>query len=1427
MNQWLLQHVKLYEKNTQRILSEDVSGDCLVCFEKQDFTDLDVKPGPTVKILAELKHLKDKPEPHLQPAVSPNKTAEDACHGPNVLQEDNPTSLKNSEQKTNTISEKVQEAPKNKQEKKQASAPPKEETPQATKKTGLKDTNPTIIYEVLKGLQTKELKKFSFYLEGYTESKYAPIPRSKLENADLEDICRLINDNYPEEAPTVTVKILRKIYRNDLASKLEKNTGQLQPKGLLSKAKTEANQGDKLKSLLTCGGNSLDNYDKFVVVINKSRPEQVQYLQFLSKLKLFCVLDFDPKSICPGGVCHSYRELRVANMHSPLQYQGVSETIIKKLNLHKQTSWVFCNGRGDLDEESHKELDYKTWLKTSCRDVEQLVSFICKPEVLYHGRFLIIFILLSPVATEKDPVFDTYRCFYKNTSEKNIITVCDSQSTYLKWKELITEKCDTDIEPYSVNELSLSEINGTIMALGPFSQSSGKLLPSSDSSFIVLKQKDEDLLTALEVLSVNQCENIHDESSKEFHEFKLKQEEEFYRGGKVKWWNFYFCDKDRKSPFIKRDKYENVRKMIRSLVKDSKNPCVLLNLFHDPGCGATTLAMHVMWDLRKELRCAVLKDNTVSKEEVANQVIKLMKLENEKPCTVLLLVDDSKETDSSYELENCIHKTMFNILDNSYPCKVIVLNCVRSHSPKEQYREHSTTQSQYITAPLSPQEQQDFETKLKELEKAHAKPENFYSFMIMKSNFDPKYTRKLAYDTLENFDIGTVKGKLFAFLALLNNFVADSEISLSLCEDFLGIKMIQWQEDGVLNRMTPYSKFLIIERAEDWGGYRGVRILHYRIAKACLEELEERYNLKVSDITLEILHCDLFYSAGVVKNRLMMFIERMLIERQRKKDSSEREPFSPLVEKIHKQQGRQTVEDIFGKASSRFEASASIPQALARYLYINERDFSKALKWAQKARNIAENPFTFDTIAQVYKSNLKYNMNREKQEKSSNPEDLNNNLKIAQNAFSAFERAQELAKTKGEPEEEPEDDLDNPNKSYTVYGYVGVVEIAFLVFEVLGRLPFFDESQDPMNKKYLKSFLEKKIPISSVHMERNEVNEPYVEVIRENERFLLKLKNEVKETFEILEYFFTYFKVNNSEFDSKNRWNVSAHFKKYVTLFCTEPEQVKRERQSNPQLTLKIEIEQRRLFLEEKNADTFTGILQNLDKRDKEISEEITKSYAFLHKHIQFSSKIQATKETTNYILSNIVLHLLKPDSKHLQKYSVLSDLLRKTLQDIGLRSNFPDPYYTALLLFWPNPLDKATEINTFVTAIRHSSRRHLSAYFRSRSTVAHFYLGKGVGLKRLISKLQLDNNFKKLSRDSLAQLWRSGDIFKEKVIKDRLLRVSGTVEQGEVYANYGSQKIPVHPALYLRTRSGFSIEKVSFYLGFAINGPLAYDIQN
>ena len=58
------------------------------------------------------------------------------------------------------------------------------------------------------------------------------------------------------------------------------------------------------------------------------------------------------------------------------------------------------------------------------------------------------------------------------------------------------------------------------------------------------------------------------------------------------------------------------------------------------------------------------------------------------------------------------------------------------------------------------------------------------------------------------------------------------------------------------------------------------------------------------------------------------------------------------------------------------------------------------------------------------------------------------------------------------------------------------------------------------------------------------------------------------------------------------------------------------------------------------------------------------------------------------------------------------------------------------------------------------------------------------------------------------------------------LLRVKGTSESRGIYIHLGNVKILVRPVYLGDIRSGGSQETVSFYLGFSMEGPVAYDIK-
>ncbi|KAA0718690.1 Sterile alpha motif domain-containing protein 9 [Triplophysa tibetana] len=1143
-------------------------------------------------------------------------------------------------------------------------------------------------------------------------------------------------------------------------------------------SKRTSNQGEKLKNLLTCGGNMLGHYNYYIIVTNKSHSEQLQHLQFMTTLKLFCVLDFDPNSNSIDGCCHYYRKDRIANLHKPSQFFGDPGTVVNTLNLYKQPSWVFCNGRKDLDNDADKPLQPSEWLRNKAGEVQDMISFLCNSDTLPRGRFLVIFLLLSTAEAMNDPIFDTFMSFYKNLGgTEDILSICTSYDSFQKWRDFIQARCEHDISQQCIYDLELSEINGTILKLGGNKSNAKRLLPSAEGSSVVLQQKDEDLMTSLDILCENECENIYDESSADFKDFRIITEREFYRGGKVKWWNFYFSELPEAKPFIKRDKHLSLENTIRSQTKDSRNTCVMVNLFHQPGCGGTTTAMHVMWNLRKEFRCAVLKDNTVSKEEVAQHVAHLMqcgKNEQSFKTPVLLLVEDSEETENKKELQIPLRKITAET--GSF---VIILNCIRTNLPEVRYKE-SVIDSVFIKAALTDKEKCAFEKKLKELQEIESfTTENFYSFMILKSNFDPEYVANVASNILKDFKVESKREELFCILTLLNSYVAEPAISNSLCADFLGIKSALWGRESVLEKMEPYSCLLIEYAAEEYGGLKAVSFVHQYLATECVKQLDESHNCSRADIVHNILHCDLLFKTFAVKDVLVQSLKSMLITRQRKAGGDEKDTlFSPLIEDINsKKDGLNKTQEIFNAAL--------------------QRTLRKLKFGANKAKDIKENSYTVDTIGQVSRSELKYKLECKKQDtKPLTAKELKEYFELAYTATKAFKRAQSLAMTDDAPENENE--LYRKLSPYNISGYMGEIDMAIIVFDIIKKLPLFDES-DPMKDHYIQSFLKGIVSCSNMPMSKTESGHEFVLVLQEYELFLKSLKSQVKEAFNFIEMYYTYTKERgvDDRKDNKTRKMISIHFQNYISLFCSTATEKQSERMQKPKISLNMEIEECRMFLEEKRADTFPGLLQFLDQK-KETVEMIAKKYSSIFD----KSAIKTTKDKTNHLLVHIILKLIYPKSQSAKPMEDLNKLLNEILQDVGTQHQYPEPYYLAILLLWPGRNDDSRKIKTYVDQLKRTSG----------------------GLHRLVPKVFLDRSISSVRNRNV--LWQKAEIFKEPSIVNKLLRVNGTIEQGEVFTEFGNLRIPVRPAFLGGVRSGCSTEKVSFYIGFAMDGPLAYDIQ-
>ncbi|XP_009981932.1 PREDICTED: sterile alpha motif domain-containing protein 9-like [Tauraco erythrolophus] len=1206
------------------------------------------------------------------------------------------------------------------------------------------------------------------------------------------------------------------------------------------KKKKSMDEGLKLVSLLTGNMDLLDNsyYDYYILVANKCHPSQSLHLDFLQEIKWFAVLDFDFESEI-NGVFKTYQKNGNAGCYFPHYYENkvgsVSEQV-EKLKLHQETNWIFCNGGSDFKGSHELPLDPSSWQQDRAAGVRKMISFLSHKDVKQSGKFLIVFLLLSTVEDSADPLIETFMTFYQELKGlEYMVCICIGAGTYQRWKDLLRARGINEeaLSKKCVSNLTLQMVNGTIIKLKSVTRSSERLLPSVGHSTVLLK-KEEDSMAALEILCENECKDTGIEKDVDkFKNFLKEREEDFYRGGKVSWWNFYFSSENYTSDFIRRDSYEKLENLIMSASNSAiQSPVKVINLYHHPGCGGTTLAMHILWDLRKRFRCAVLKNKP---SDFGTQLTTLLTCganNNTGYLPVLLLVDDFEEQENVYFLQKEIQVAITGKCIQYVTPLVIILNCMRSQNPDESSTMNFLN-SVSLKHVLSEKEQRAFQQKLKYIENTHPDPDNFYSFMIMKENFDPKYIEKVAKNTLHDLNTASKPAKLVCYLTLLNSYVKSSTVSISLCEEFLGINSqeIGCSKDKLIEKMGICSNILIYDQVHDYPRYKGLRIIHPLIASHCLTELKLTYDLPKSEITLQLLKEDLFYKTTLKQDKLTHDIQTLLITRQRKEHGDEFDTlFSPLIEDIHKEEKCSNVKRVLEQASARFEQNALFCQALARYFYIKEKQFDSALYWAKTAKQRAPlNSYISDTQGQVFKSKVRYYVECEAKNEVLTAEKLNYLLEFAEKASQAFRESQQQAENADEQYLQHRK-LKRKFQTYNTAGYQGEIETGLYVIEVLWHVPFFSK-KDSWCRKNMTRYLSGN---SVLNVDNPNINREMFKVLEHYSSFLCSLRSRLKRAFDFFEDYFVFFKTQMNEkemVETKLYEKVQECFTKYTEIFCDFSfEQLKSKQVSKWPISRRIEAYKD--AVEASKAGSFSGILKYLHRNhrnaDREI-EDIVEAYAFLCEENE-----QATlKDKQNFILANIVLNCIKPKSAKLQPSKVLRDLLLRILKEVEPTSQYVEPFFLASLMFWPQNRKQLNEdsrkMETFVRRLSESFKNLYGTLHRSRQPLALFYLAKGSDLNRFVHKGKIDQLSGSLSEQELNSLWQNGNIWKKQAVQDLLFPLEGRAEGNVIYIDYGSNetfRIPVQPVPSYQLKNGPNIGRVSFYLGFSIAGLLAYNTQ-
>lgn len=224
-----------------------------------------------------------------------------------------------------------------------------------------------------------------------------------------------------------------------------------------------------------------------------------------------------------------------------------------------------------------------------------------------------------------------------------------------------------------------SQVNLRIKAVVGATQLNGSFIPTANGAQCLLKEKLKSELFDLEILCVNECENDLDVMKDITTRMDRRKsvEAEFFKGASVTWWNLWFGEDHVLKRYIHTRLLEMVKLACSKSDNEDQGKVSIVTLYHQPGAGGTTSAKQILWELRKEYRCAVVKRISNFTCEQINRLRTFNEQETPKPPIVLIdNGDDDKLLTLCSQLENWA-KIASRRLEDQCQVFCVLLLCAR------------------------------------------------------------------------------------------------------------------------------------------------------------------------------------------------------------------------------------------------------------------------------------------------------------------------------------------------------------------------------------------------------------------------------------------------------------------------------------------------------------------------------------------------------------------------------------------------------------------------------------------------------------------------------------------------------------------------------------------------------------------------------
>ncbi|XP_070204023.1 sterile alpha motif domain-containing protein 9-like [Littorina saxatilis] len=809
------------------------------------------------------------------------------------------------------------------------------------------------------------------------------------------------------------------------------------------------NLNRKLHGLLT-GEHEFDLVDIYPILFtgpisgDMTNSFLAENFTFIKSLEPLAVFDFDPSMQDANGQArglYSVMESHLGQVYKALTTDnfdkgstensacGSKDGIAKLLESIENSSfkcWIFCNGYMPLGKE---EQQATTWRSQRGEGFKEAVRFY--KSKIPSEKACIIILLLSK---NYDVVLGALEEIFTKFPDQWIL-VAESEKVAQDLMAEVVRRSYVEkrtLEERSVIGMPWSHVNQSVMNICGCNIGTGCTLPSSTGTPCLMKEREKNELSDLDILSVKECEEqdiVRRGTPEQIEKKKKKFEIDFYRGKTVSWWNFYFSDQVlRRAQF--HDLLKEVNKRLDGQIQEDEKVAVI-SLLHQRGAGGSTTAREILWELRKDVRCCVIKQIT---DQTCDQIARFRNFEEQACPSPPLVLIDNEDQEKVFQL--CSHlneKAGKEAKDRGFPVFCVLVICVRmADFPRKKDKSKVT-----LGHALLANEIQWFRTTYERLEEEYNRdqlslhPKLLISFNILKENFDQGYIKHAVEEFVSKITEFREK-QLLKYIALINSFDPDfKSIPMSCFNPIMCPSQAKGKERPRLGQKT-FSKGdihwearlsqsinVLLNRTSELclgGDVKSVRIISSYLSREVLKYLCQQDGKKISDVILEFLHSDVFkpYNESSVQSLLVKIMKDMLKKRAEYKKGKAK--FSPIILEIGEKEGYDQAAQVLKVGFEKFD-DPMIAQQIAR-IYIHCQNWKLAEKYTKIAQDMKpKSSYMCDTHGQVYKERLIGVLkDRLESEKMLEGEEARDVLDMAFEAIKIFRREQMLSDEDSSPE---------------------------------------------------------------------------------------------------------------------------------------------------------------------------------------------------------------------------------------------------------------------------------------------------------------------------------------------------------------------------------------------------------------------------